>query len=276
MANKAADQLTLHAGDNANGMIKMDGVGGTVIFDPNHDGTDDVTISSTKTSIAGGLNIGTYTSSPTSSGLLGRADNDDVSSITIGSGLSLSANTLSATGGTYYAGENIVIYGDTINVDLKWPHWDGGITWASSIQQDLTTTIDTCQWRNPVGTMSMDVHISNGISFDSLAWSDFPGWIFDENGTYEVTYQFIEDGSNHAANRRSLMEWYINGEGFDPFGNNYIRIYYNETADRSNVSHSFQLTVASGQFLQMGQKLNTGTSDMEMESFKLQIKKIRD
>ena len=201
----------------------------------------------------------------------------DLNRLIVGEGLSVSGDSLIGEGVTYTAGTNIVIAGDSISADIKWPHWDGGVTWAGSgLQQNLTTAIDTCQWRNSVGTMSMEVHISELISFDSLGWSSFPGWIFDESGTYQVSYQFIENGDNSASSRRINMEWYINGEGFDPFGNGYIRIYYNETADRSPVSHSFQIDVGAGQMLQMGAKLNTGTSDMRLENFRLQIQKIRD
>jgi hypothetical protein len=191
--------------------------------------------------------------------LWGGNDEGDMNRVVIGSGLSISNDTLTAS------------------VTNDPARWDGGPGYAATVRIALTTTLDTVNFNNSAGiALTFYPHLSNLIEFDTVPGSNFRGWMFDEAGVYEFTYNFHGKGTNNTTNKRTEFHWYKNGEPIDPTDNMAVRLHYIETTTYLGESASYHVEIADGDYIQLLAKNNSSTSDYDMRGFSVQIKKIAD
>jgi hypothetical protein len=199
----------------------------------------------------------------------------DLNRLIIGENLTVSGDSLIAAGGaTYTAGTNILIAGDSISADIKWPQWDGGKVYSSTVTiSGLSTSLDTIDFPG-------DVHIESGIEYFSVLsqfGSSFPGFVFDQDGTYEMTWgaPYV---TNAPSNARAIeWNWHINQVPIDDFNLRHVRRWPAEVSTRSMGTSTIQFVAAGGQYLQLCMASNNASlTEISLRGFHLQIKKIRD
>lgn len=137
----AADIAGLHAGDATNPMIEIDGTTDAITFDPDDDGTPDVSISATTLSTEL-LDIGTY--GTTAAKIAGLNASGVVTQLVVGDGLSISGDSL-ITGRAFaqlsYNGEFDITNTslDTLEPDFSWTELEVGLVASDNATSSITT-----------------------------------------------------------------------------------------------------------------------------------------
>ncbi len=157
MSRKGADTLGIYAGDEVNPITYFAGVGNKIAFDPNTDGTPDVSISATTLSTEL-LDIGAYGTTATK--IAGLNASGVVTELIVGSGLSISGDSLKANAGLSGSGSASAVATWSSASALTFTDW-----------LILSNTLQGPTLGDPAMSITDDAYSFTGDSNTGLKWS---------------------------------------------------------------------------------------------------------
>lgn len=242
-----ADIVGIHAGDATNPSIKIDGVSDFVYFDPDDDGTNDVTISATKTSVEALTASGT---------------------ITADGSVRFQAN--STSNNVHLVGTDATNFNTRVIVDSDDFEWGDGTVYdtlklaaantahlfayddnAGSSQTFSLTgagTYDTLQ-------LATTGQLESGVKYGPPNPSADSAIIFTYAGTYLVSFDFTGELSTATTNQTLRTRW--NANSGTPIAGGAMS-YGFETTARQTYTQTFIYQAAANDYLQLMATIGTG------------------
>ena len=151
-------------------------------------------------------------------------------------------------------------------------HWVGGASPAGTVTFDTKTTFDTL-----VFPASFSPSFESGITYyDTLSQigSSYSGWIVDQAGVYEVSWQgnYVPDAAN--TNYRYDFNWTVDGDIADPL-NNHIRTWYAEVLTRQGGHSTTTFYADAGSYIQLTIKASSvSLTEISLRGFHIAFHRI--